>query len=269
VVAIFWRTIKDRLTSLIIFVVIGAFLVWLYASMFPGIQSQGAKLQELMDAYPPELMKAFGIESPGLAFSKFENFLAMEQYSFTWPILVISLLVGWGGAAIAGEVEKGTIELLLSQPISRTKIFFGKYLSGLFALAVFVLVSVYIAVPLAAAYGFDYSLSNYHKMALVGFLFGWSILSLAMFASTLFAEKGRVYFVSISIILGMYVLNLVANLKDNFGDLKYFSFFHYFDANAALMDNRVDSLTLLVFGSTIILFTALGGLCFAKRDIST
>lgn len=262
------RTIKDRRLSLYIYCGIGIILVWLYASLFPSLQKQSDKFNQLMDAYPKELMKAFDIESPGVIFSKFENFLATEQYSFMWPILVIALMVAWGAAGLAGEVEKGTIELLLAQPISRLRIFFGKYLSGLVALAIFTAITVFCAIPLAAAYEFGFQTENYIKVAIIGFLFGLAIYSITMFLSAIFSEKGKVYFLTTGLVVIMYVLNLVANLKDNLSDLKYFSFFHYFATSDALMKNQIDPWAYLVFGGTILVTTILGVMFFIKRDIT-
>ncbi|MEK9156421.1 MAG: ABC transporter permease subunit [Patescibacteria group bacterium] len=266
--AIYWRTIRDRRSSLAIYVAITVILVWLYVSLFPEMAKQSERFNELMKAYPEQLMKAFGIESPGVIFSKLENFLAMEQYSLTWPILLVALFISWGGAALAGEIEKGTIELLLAQPVSRSKLFWSKYLSGLSGLIVFVLVSVYSAIPLAAAYDVSYRLAHFNKMAIIGFLFGWAIFSLAIFFSALFSERGRVYFLTAGVTLIMYVLNLVANLKESLSDLKYLSLFHYFNANDALMENKIDDLSYLVFIVSALVFSGLGALTFTRRDIA-
>ncbi|HBL51795.1 MAG TPA: ABC transporter permease, partial [Candidatus Blackburnbacteria bacterium] len=89
--ALILRTIKDRWLSVVMLTVISILLTSVYVSMFPELQKQGDKMQELFKAYPKDMMKTFGIEVSSLAFSKIENFIAMEQYSFTWPILVIIL----------------------------------------------------------------------------------------------------------------------------------------------------------------------------------
>lgn len=265
---LFWRTLKDKKLTLLIYTVIAALLVIVYVGLYPSFQDKMKELEKVAEAYPEELLKAFGMEE-GLNFSKLENYLATEQYSFTWPILVVALMISWGGAAIAGEIEKGTVELLLAQPISRLKIFIGKYLSGLAGLAIFTLVSVFVAIPSAMMYGIDYQAANYVMVAVAGFLFGWTVLSLAFLFSALFSDKGKAYFLSAGVVVISYVINIIANIKDNLGDLGYLSFFHYFDANAALIRNEIDSLTYLVLIGTAVVFAVLAAWRFVRRDITT
>lgn len=267
-IALILRTIKDRWFSVVILVGISILLTAIYVSMFPELQKQGDKMQELFKAYPKDMMKTFGIEVSSLAFTKIENFIAMEQYSFTWPILVIILTIGWAASIIAGEIEKGTIELLLSQPISRLKIFFGKYLSGVLALILFTVFSVYSPIPLAKLLGVSFQAANYTSMAIVGFLFGLAIFSLSMFLSAIFSDKGKVYSAAAGVVLIMYVIKIIANLKESWDAIKYLSFFYYFDYNAAFLNNKIDLINVFVFTAVAVVFLFLGAIAFMKRDAS-
>lgn len=267
-IALIFRTIKDHWFSVVILVAISILLTGIYVSMFPELQKQGEKMQELFKAYPKDMMKTFGIEVSSLSFSKIENFIAIEQYSFTWPILVIILTVAWAASSIAGEIERGTIELLLSWPISRLKIFFGKYLSGLLALIFFVVFSVYSPIPLAKLLNVSFQTANYTSMAIIGFFFGLAIFSLSMFFSAIFSDKGKVYATGAGVILIMYVLKIIAGLKESWDGLKYLSFFYYFDYNAAFLNNKIDLLNVLVFLGVTIVFLFLGAIAFMKRDAS-
>jgi len=40
-----------------------------------------------------------------------EGFLAAENYSIMWPIILIILTLSLGASAIAGEIEEGTMEI--------------------------------------------------------------------------------------------------------------------------------------------------------------
>lgn len=267
--ALILRTIKDRWFSVVILVGISVLLTGVYASMFTDIQKQGEKMQELFKAYPKDMMKAFGIEVSGLAFSKIENFIAIEQYSFTWPILVIILTIAWAASCLAGEIEKGTIELLLSSPISRLKIFFGKYISGVLALIFFVVLTVYSPLFQAKLFGVFYQAANYTSMAVIGLLFGLAIFSLSMFFSAIFSDKGKVYSTGAGVVLIMYVVKIIANLKESWDAIKYLSFFHYFDYNAAFLNNKIDLINVFVFLGVTVIFLFLGAIAFIKRDAAT
>jgi ABC-2 type transport system permease protein len=266
--ALFWRTIKDRRFSIIAYCVAGILLLWLYIALFPAIRDQAQQLSELFKAYPESFMKAFKIEPSQLIFTKLENFLATEQFSIVWPIMLFAMFIAWGGSAIAGEIENDTIELLLAQPISRIKIFFSKYLSGIAALVFFVAVTIFATIPLAAVYNIDFQLSHYFILAIAGLLIGLTVFSISIFFSSLFSEKGRVYFISVGIVVLMYVLNIMSSLKDSLSDLKYFSFFYYFDPMKALVDGKIDNLSFVIFLGLTAIFTILAVILFSKRDIS-
>ncbi len=266
--AVFWKTIKDRKTSLLAYCLAGIMFLWMYVALFPFIRDQAEELNKLMETYPESFLEAFGIQAGQLWFDKLENFLAVEHFSFIWPIMVIALLISLGGYSMAGEIEKGTIETLLAEPISRVKLFFEKYLAGVVILILFVIVSIFAVVPLAEAYNVDYQLSHYFTVAILGLMFGLAIFSIATLLSSIFSEKGKAYFITAGILVVMYVLNIVSSLKENLKDLKYLSFFHYFDSSKALIDNQIDNLAIWVFLGVTVVCTAIAVFWFSKRDIS-
>ena len=265
--AIFLRTIKDRKISLFMYCIAGIGFLWMYVLLFPSIQKQGESFLELMKGYPEGLMKIFGIEE--FSFLTIESFLAIEQFSFIWPILVIFLLVSTAGTALAGEIEKGTIEIMLASPTSRRHIFGGRYLAGVFALLIFTVCSVFAVIPLAEIHNVDYLLKSYIAMALMGFLFGLAVFSFAMLLSAISSERSRVYMITGSILIVMYVLNVVSMLKESLSYLQYFSFFHYYDPHSALVGSTVSGVAILVFIIVVIVCTVAGAILFSTRDIKS
>lgn len=263
---LFCRTIKDRKVSLIIYCLAAMGFLWMYIAMFPSIQEQAANFNELMKNYPEALMKAFNLEE--MSFDTLEKFLAMEQFSFVWPLMVMFMLISLAGGSIAQEIERGTMELLLSRPISRIKIFLSRYLVGLAILFVFTIFSIFAVVPLAKLHHLDYVFKNHLTVAILGFLFGWAVFSLALMFSAMFSERGKVYMMSGGTLLLMYVFNIIAALQENLEKLKYFSFFYYFDTQKALVHNIIHQEAILVFALVIVVCTALGAIWFKRRDLA-
>jgi ABC-2 type transport system permease protein len=262
------RHIKDNRNSLLIYSIFAILMTWLYVAMFPSIAKQSAQFTEMLKNYPEGFMKAFGIDSAQLTFSSLESFLAMENYNFMWPIMAIALTVSLASNAIAGEIEKSTIILLLSQPISRIKLFFAKYFSALFNLSVFTIFSVLCSIPLAKLHHIEFISKNYLFMALLAFTFGLAVYSLAIFFSSLFSEKGKVVFFTVGIMVLMYAIKIISSLKDNLSDLKYLSFFYYFDQDSFLVKGHFEALNIAVFLTTALFFTIAACLIFQKRDIA-
>jgi ABC-2 type transport system permease protein len=261
-----WRTIKDKRLSLLIFTLATVGMLWVYVSMFPGIQKESQKLTEAFQSYPEAMLKAFNIEA--LDFSRLENFVAMEQYSIIWPLIVLFLLLAFAGTSLAGEVEKGTVETLLSRPISRGKIFFQKYLAGILVLVGYTSITVFAIWPLARLQGIDFNMGNFVLVFWLCLLFGWAVYSLGMLCSAWFSERSHVYGIAGGILILMYVLNIIAALKESAANLKYLSFFHYYDSSSVLIKGEFDTLSIVVFASFSIIISGIAAWRFIKRDVA-
>jgi len=67
----------------------------------------------------------------------------------------------------------------------------------------------------------------------------------------------------------MYALKIFAGFQESLDKLKYVSFFHYYDPNAALVGNHIDTLSIAVFLAVGIITVIIGAVVFVKRDIVT
>lgn len=264
--AIIIRTLKDRKISLIAYCISSVLLLFMYVAMYPSIKDESENFQKAFESYPEELFQAFDIKE--LNFSTIESFVDMEQFSIVWPIVAVIFLIAIATSGIAGEIERGTIENTLSRSISRTRYYFGKYIVGIISLFIFTCFSVFSLAPLAELYNLDYHFEAHGKLALLMFLFGWAIFSMAFMFSAIFSERSKTYVATSIIILAMYVINIISALKKNIEDIRYISFFHYFDHFEVLVMNNIELLPIIVFISVSVVFTIIGWIWFQKRDIS-
>jgi len=263
---IIWRSIKDRKVSLIVYMASAMLFMWMYVALFPSIAAQAESFTALMDSFPEEVFAVFGMEEMDL--SSLENFLSMEHFSLVLPLMVIFLLVPVAGRAIAGEIELGTVELLIGRPLSRSKLYLAKYVSGIGILATFTIFSVFSVIPFAVLHGVEYNLQGIASGAVVVLLLGWAVFSMSMMFSSFFSDKSKVYMASGGVLLGMYVLNVIALINDNLEALKYFSFFHYYAYSDALVEQSLYGTGCLVFLGVSIACSLIGLWWFGKRDIA-
>jgi len=263
---LFWRTVKDRKVAIIVYCLAVIAFLWMYVALFPAFRDQSATFNEMMKSYPQDFMKAFGVEN--IDMGSLESYLAMEQFGIVWPLMAAFLMISLAGMMLSGEIEKGTAEIILSRPVSRQQIFWARYLVGIAVLVVFVLCSVMATIPLARIYNVDYSVHNFWTMSMACFLFGWAIFSIAFMFSAIFSERSKVYMLTGGLLVLMYVIKVVSALKESLDKLKYFSFFYYYDANRALVENAIDGKTWLVFMSVVVVCTVIGVLVFRKRDVA-
>lgn len=262
------KTIRKNITSLLIYTVISSSFMWMYVAMWPSFSKESEKFLELADAYPEAILKAMNIDMVGM-FGSLEGFISGEHFSIVWPIILIILTLSYASAAIAGEIDKGTIELLLAQPISRLKIFFAKYFSGLAIIVAFILLSNFSVVPFALLHNVDFRLQNYLTISILGFLFAFAIYGICILLSSLSSARGRPMAITGGILIIMYALNIFSSFQESVENLKYASFFHYYDFAAAAVNNQLGALNVAVFLVVGIITTAIGAYVFVKRDITT
>jgi ABC-2 type transport system permease protein len=265
---IFWRTLQDKKFQLLIIIAAAISFLEMYIALFPALQKQASSMTKLLENYPDSFLKAFNIDKASLTFERVGQYLAMEQFSFVWPILVIVLAIGFANYAFAQEKERGTFELTLSQPISRTKIFISKYFSGFVGIVIFGLISLLVVFPLTKLHGISINSKGVFVLLGLSILFSLAVYGLAFLASVIFSEKSKATFLVGGVLILMYVLNVVANLKDSFQIIRYFSFFYYYNPTQAIDKSHILNGAVLVFILTIVVTFIIGLLWFNKQDIA-
>ncbi len=252
--------------TIIIYCLIALGFVWMYMAIFPSFAKESAKFNELVASYPKALLEAFNIKE--MSIGTLEGFLSTEHFSFVWPIMAILLVVSMSGRALAGEIERGTIALLLALPLPRLKIFASKYIAGLLALLAFCATSILSIIPLAIAMNISINSSHVWLTFVYGFLFGWVVFSAGMMLSSLAKERSTVYITLGGSLLIMYVMNLISGLVSSLEKLQYGSIFYYFVPSETLINGKINSVSVLVMILTILIFSCIGAVAFKRRDIS-
>jgi ABC-2 type transport system permease protein len=264
--AIIKRIFKDRYISLMAYSIGGIVLVLMYVALIPSFQQSQLQLQEVLKALPENLMKAFGMT--GVDMSTLEALLAIKQYNMVWPMLLMFFSVSLGGSMIAGEVENRTIELVLSSAKSRVQIFIAKYLAGLAYVVIFVVSTTLCAIPLAKLFGYSAVTANYFTLMYLSLALAFAIYGLTMLFSSIFSSKGKVFGLSGLSYVAMYVLFILVELKDSLDKLKYFSFFYYYNINDALLYNKLDITSILVFVGVGLISSIVALIIFNSRDFA-
>ena len=95
-------------------------LVALMVSVYPSVRDNEA-LNKLVNDYPAALkgFVAFGGE---IDYVSAAGYLGSELFSLMVPLLLLVAAIGAGARAIAGEEERGTLDLLLAHPMSRRRV---------------------------------------------------------------------------------------------------------------------------------------------------
>ena len=160
----------------------------LMTSFYPSISTNDA-LQDYIDAFDPDLLAIFGFTEM-IDMTSGAGYLSAEMFSLMVPLLLIILGISLGASSIAGEEDKRTIEILLSEPISRRLVFLQKYA---FLLAASLLLAAVVWLSLAIgslAVGMDLSMANLAAATASSFLLGIAFGSLAFAIGAITGKRG-------------------------------------------------------------------------------
>jgi ABC-2 type transport system permease protein len=180
-------------------------------------------------------------------------------------------LVGGGVRAIAGELEGGTLELVLARPVSRVR---------------YLLSWIAVLVPGAAAIAFAYSLgcivawelfhpsgghldpANMLESAVYTLLLLTAIAGASLLASSLASERGRALSWAAGFVVGSYAWNFLLSLVDSLRPFARLSPWWYYAPGAMVERGSVPWLNAAVLAAIAL---ATGGLAigvFARRDLA-
>ena len=262
------RMMRDKFKSFVIYSIAAIGFLEMYIVLFPTISKQASQFDELLKVMPAEIFKAMNIDLSSISFGNIESYMSTEYLSFLWPILAIVFAVLLANYIVVNEIDKGTIETLISLPVKRYRIFTERYMAGLIILASFCVVSIFSIIPLAMIHNTEFIFENYVTTSIGSFLFVWAIYSLGVLFSVIFSEKGKSSMATGGVLIIMYVINIIASLQDNLKNLQYFSFFKYFNGSDLLSKNIYPEYSFLVLGSSAVVLMIIALILFEHRDLS-
>lgn len=204
-----------------------------------------------------------------------DSTLAMEIARWNFPLiplLVLCWAIARGSAAIAGEIERGTLDIVLSRPVSRLEFLAAQVASALLGLAI-ILAALLAGNQLANLY---YELEDAPALlpvlrpCLNLFALGMSVFGYTMIFSSFDVVRWRATLIGSSLTIGGIIGYMVAiseELKENWGWLEWSSVFRgYAPVEAAVVGEQLgpNVAALCGVGAAGIL---IGAWFFARRDL--
>lgn len=255
-----WRANRGRLA-------IVAVALTLWGALLPIIfDAFGAQFQELQQSgIIPEAFSQFG---GGDIFS----LTGSVALGFIHPIavgLVLVFAVGFAASSVAGERQRGTLEVLLARPISRRRI----YATLTVAAALFVAITT-AALTLGAFLGAaltdrlaELGAGNLPILWLNGALLFGAIAAVSLAASVSFDRLTPAIGLSLAFVLVSYFLDVLGQLWPDAAGLQPLSVFHYLDARAALA-GLPDPANFVTLATVIVVAVVYALIVFPRRDLA-
>jgi ABC-2 type transport system permease protein len=210
------------------------------------------------------------------------NPMEMLTISYVHPFTQIVLCVwaiGRAAGALAGEIDKGTMELLLAQPISRRQVVLSHLGVDL------------VMIPLLCLFVIAGTMTGTHAVGLQNIELHRFFAALVNIAALLFAVGGytlalsalgrlrwRVMSIALGVTLVQFLLNLLGQLWDVLEPWRPLTVFYYYQPQAIILREKwtvkiaswwpggeVNVIVVLLWVGAVGYFVAAAG--FARRDV--
>ena len=133
--SVFLKTLRDQRRSLLWWSLSMVGLPFVTILFYPSMANM-PEINKMTEEMPEQLLRAFAGEFTD--WTSPEGFLNSQLFFVLVPLLFLVLAIARGSSAIAGEEERGTLDLLLSNPLSRWRVVvekFGAMVTATLALA--------------------------------------------------------------------------------------------------------------------------------------
>ncbi len=264
-IALILHTLRSQVRSVVIWGVALGLLSLITVAFFPSLEDQGQQLNELMKNYPPEMRELFGM-GEGTDLATIEGFLASQVFSFMAPLALAFFPILASAGAIAGAEERGTIDVLLGNPISRWQIVVGNFAAtAISTLGIVAILSLFTWVP-AVLLDVDLSLEKTAEATLnlwpLCIFFG----GLASLCSAVFHRRVLAIAIPGFVLVATYFVNALGGAVEDLEDAQPLTVFHYY--GSAIEDGiNWSNFSGVTLAALVLVLLAV--LAFGRRDIYT
>ncbi|WP_247001570.1 ABC transporter permease [Halosolutus gelatinilyticus] len=240
-------------------------LIVLTVALFPSIQESGADLDAYLESLPPEATRAFVGNVTTL--TTIEGYLVSQLYQFGWVLLLAIYYAYAAASSIAGEVERGTVGLTLSLPVTRTRVVVGKFLSlvpGVVLVNAITFLAVYVGLVLIDESIDVIDLFAVHACSIAYLL---ACAGVGLLASVAFDSIRRAQTAGAGAVFGLFLLDTFTFDTDYewLGDV---AFSRYFDPGAILVEGDISWTDLSVLLVAIFILVIVSSEYFERRDLT-
>lgn len=256
------RVLRDRRKGLIGWVTGILALVALQISVYPTIRNSQQGWSELTQQFPDALQQILRMTD----YTSPTGYLSTELFSFTLPLIFVSIGATWGSRAAAEEEETGTADLLLSLPVSRNAVLGTRVTGVLLTLAL--MATVVVAALTAGTRAVDMQVPTVRiiqgavALLLLSSVFG----SLATAIGCITGRRGTSLAVSLTAGLAFFVLYSLAPLVHAMDNMLWANPFQW-TLGAQPLVRGLPARYCLAAGMTSAALLLVARAAFVRRDI--
>ncbi|WP_280586980.1 ABC transporter permease subunit [Halorubrum sp. Boch-26] len=233
------------------------FIVWYFTVL------EGVDYEDVFRDLPPAMLEAFGIES----LSTIEGFLGAQVFNFVW-LLGLGLYFAYvAGGTVAGDIETERMELLLSFPVTRSRLLVEKSAALLVPMIAVNALGGPIIYLFVVAVGETVPLDHLLLAHLLSIPFLLVCAGVGLVFSVAVDRAAIAERAAVGTVFVLYLVESVVGGADAYDWIQYLSPTQYYEPTPILIEGSfepIDSAILLVASlGLLILSQAL----FERRDI--
>jgi ABC-2 type transport system permease protein len=258
--SLFSRTIADHRGAIIGLGLTDALIAVIVTVIFPSYRSALASFQF------PDALKGFLGEAGQAGYSTFNGFITVEFFSWV-PILLIILAIITGTAIVAGDEAAGTLDLVLAQPVSRSRLLRERGAGLAVALAIAALASLPGFLLASLMVDFSIDLPRIALAVVCMLPIALLFLALSILGSAALPSRSAATLLAVGVAVSTYFFNLIGAAVESVRFLQKLSPFYWADSYHVLSRGFDWQRT----GVFLLLAAALFGLAllaFERRDVA-
>lgn len=230
--------------------------------VYPSVRDSAESMGQFIDEFPEAMQVIFRIED----YTSGVGFLNTELFSMLVPLVFIAVGASWGAGATADDEEHGTADLLLTLPVSRTRIAITRIIAMIGVLVALVLALSAALVIGTQLVGIDIAADRLLAAATVSGLLGLSYAGIGFLVGAWTGRRGIALGVAIALALAGFLAYSLAPLVDTFDTINPLNPFQWSLGTNALVGGLDPGYTVRLLALTAIMFTV-GIVVFTRRDI--
>ncbi|WP_334142305.1 ABC transporter permease subunit [Rhabdothermincola sp.] len=263
--AVAHRAFRDRRRGRFWWVLGSVLYCLAIVAAFPAMKGQ-QDINRILQDYPPELLALFAGGETTFDLASAADYLNSQLFALVAPLLLTILAIGFAAATLAGEEERGTLDLVLSYPVTRASVVLQKAL--VLVAEVVVLAAVIYLVTFGVGRAFEVDVPLRHVTAsslgqvLLGVLFG--LIALAAGAAS--GSRSLAIAVGGGSAAATYLVGSLAPVVSWLGPFKWISPFFYATGENPLV-NGLPLWRVVVLAGTAVVFLGAAVVAFERRDL--
>jgi len=234
-------------------------------AIYPTFGADTALVEKMMENYPPEMLKAFGM-STGLSLSSVPGYFAFV-FAFTQLFIAVQA-ANYGFSFLSVEERELTADFLMTKPVSRRRIIVSKFLAAFTALTItnaITWISSFASIELFKNHN-EYDPKAIALLLSTNALFQLYFIVIGMVISVSVSKIRSVLSFSVALVFLMYILNALKSIIG--GDLLgILTPFYYFEPGYILQEAHLNTPMVIVGSIIIIISMVTSYILYNKRNI--